>query len=379
MTRLATERGYTLTELIVSMAIMLVVTGSIFQLVNPGQATSQTQPEVQDMQQRVRVGSDTLFKDIVMAGAGPYQGPLTGALTQYFAPILPRKTGYSSPDAYNSAYSDRITITYVPNTYSQTVLSSDMPQPSQELKADFSGTQPGCPTNVATGDCSCGMHEGDDVLIFDTSGNFDTFTITNVQAENCGGNTTGLLQHNGADLSHQYLKDSSVLKVASYSYYLDRTTNQLMRYDGGSGNPTPVIDNVVDLKFDYFGDPNTATLPKPPVGQTSCLYPDGTTLVSGLYSVPSTPGSYDGSLAPFPLTAFTDGPFCGGGSNEFDADLMRVRKIRMSIRVQTPVDALRGQDTTLFKKPGTSRAGQKMVPDLTAAFEIVPRNMNLSR
>jgi hypothetical protein len=367
-----------LTELLVSMAIMLVVTGSIFQLVNPSQATSQTQPEVQDMQQRVRVGSDTLFKDIVMAGAGPYQGPLTGALTQYFAPILPRKTGYTSPDAYNTAFSDRITITYVPNTYSQTILSSDMPQPSQELKVNFGNNQPGCPYNPPS-DCSCGLRDNDDVLIFDRSGHFDTFTITNVQADNCGGNPEGHLQHRGQDLSYAYKEDASVLKVKSYSYYLDTTTNQLMRYDGGTGTPTPVVDNVVDLKFEYFGDPDTSTLPKPPPPETSCLYPDGTTVVSGLYAVSGSPGSRDGSLAPFPLSAFTDGPFCGGGSNAFDADLMRIRKVRMTIRVQTPMDALRGQDTRLFKKPGTSRSGQRMVPDLTAAFEIVPRNMNLSR
>jgi prepilin-type N-terminal cleavage/methylation domain-containing protein len=374
MTRLSAEGGYTLTELLVSMAIMLVVTGSIFQLVNPSQSTSQTQPEVQDMQQRVRVGSDMLFKDLVMAGAGPYQGPLTGALTQYFAPILPRKVGYSSPDAYNTAYPDRITITYVPNTYSQTTIASPMPQPSQEIKVDFANGQAGCPYNPPT-DCSCGMQLNDSVLIFDTSGHFDTFTITNVQAENCGGNTTGLLQHRGQDLSYAYGTDAMIMKVNSYSYYLDHTTNQLMRYDGGTDTPTPVIDNVVDLKFEYYGDPNLADLPKPPVGKTSCLYPDGSNLVSGLYSPPQS----DGSLAPFPLSAFTDGPYCGGGSNEFDADLYRVRKVRMTVRVQTPVNALRGQDTNLFKFPGTGRNGQRLVPDLSASFEITPRNMNLSR
>ncbi len=53
---------------------MVTVTGAIFALMNPSQGTSQTQPEVADMQQRMRVGTDTLFKELVMAGAGPIRG-----------------------------------------------------------------------------------------------------------------------------------------------------------------------------------------------------------------------------------------------------------------------------------------------------------------
>ena len=332
----------------------------------PSQASSQTQPEVQDMQQRVRVGTDTLFKDLVMAGAGPYQGSLTGALNQYFAAILPRKTGYSSPDPSTSAFSDRITTTYVPNTYTQTTISSSMPPQSAELKVNFDATQAGCPNDGA-----CGFVEGDEVLIFDRSGHFDTFTITHVQE------SANHLQHRGQDLSYEYQPGAVILKVKAYSYYLDTTAHQLMRYDGGDDVPTPVVDNVVALQFDYYGDPDTTWLPKPPAGQTSCVYPDGTTLVTGLYSAPSS--TVDGSMAKFPLSAFTDGPWCGSGSNAFDADLLRIRKLKMTIRVQTPLAALRGQDRNLFRIPGTSRSGQQMVPDLTAALEVSPRNMNLSR
>ena len=108
------EKGYSLVEMLVSMAIMTVVTGAVFQLVNPSQSTAQIQPEVQDMQQRMRVGVDALFKSIMMAGAGPYQGATTGSLMGFFAPVIPRKTGYLSPDGSHSAYTDRITMTFVP-------------------------------------------------------------------------------------------------------------------------------------------------------------------------------------------------------------------------------------------------------------------------
>ena len=67
----SSESGYTITELLVSTAIMITVTGSIFGLMNPAQGSGQTQPEVADMQQRMRVGSDVLFKELVISGAGP--------------------------------------------------------------------------------------------------------------------------------------------------------------------------------------------------------------------------------------------------------------------------------------------------------------------
>src|SRR3954463_9107867 len=91
--RRSSQAGYTIIELLVSTAIMVTVTGAIFSLMNPAQGNAQTQPEVADMQQRMRVGNDTLFKELVMSGAGPLQGTVTGSLIKYFAPVLPRRVG----------------------------------------------------------------------------------------------------------------------------------------------------------------------------------------------------------------------------------------------------------------------------------------------
>jgi prepilin-type N-terminal cleavage/methylation domain-containing protein len=356
------ERGYSLVEMLVSMAIMTVVTGAIFQLINPSQSSSQIQPEVQDMQQRMRVGMDSLFKDLVMAGAGPYQGPVTGSLMGFFAPVIPRRTGKISPDLNTSAFDDRVTVTYVPNTYSQTTITSAMPDTSAELKVS---DQPNCPS----GQQLCGFEEGDEVIIFDTSGHFDTFTLTQVQ------DAAGHLQHRGQNFNYPYAIGASVTQVKSHTYYFDATNRQLRDYDGDDGD-FPVVDNVVGLKFEYFGDPNPPTLPKPPSGVANCLYDSlGNYTASGMTTL--TTGG--GSLAPLPISMFSDGPWCGGGSNQFDADLYRVRKVKVTLRVQTPIAALRGQNTTLFVNSGTSKSGQKFIPDLVTAFEVSPRNMNLSR
>jgi hypothetical protein len=355
------EAGYSIIELLVSTAIMITVTGAIFGLMNPAQGNAQTQPEVADMQQRMRVGNETLFKEMVMAGAGPYQGAVTGSLVRYFAPVLPRRIGRVNPDAATVFKDDTITLSYIPNSYSQTTISASMPNVSAELKVT---PQANCP--VDGGDL-CGFKEGMDVIIFDTSGNFDMFTITEVQ------DAAAHLQHRGQDLSKPYNIGASVTQIVSNTYYLNRATNQLMRYNGGT-NDVPLVDNVVDLRFQYFGDINPPLFPKPLFGEANCLYD----AVGNPVNLPTlTPD--DGSLAVLPGAMLTDGPMCGGGSNQYDADLLRIRKVRMTMRVQAANPSLRGADTRLFRNPGTSRGGEKFVPDYTISFEVAPRNLNLTR
>lgn len=360
---LHSQAGYTITELLVSTAIMITVTGAIFGLMHPSQGTAQSQPEVADLQQRMRVGSDTLFKELVMTGAGPYQGATTGSLINFFAPILPRRTGRLTADPTrgpNSFKPDAITLSYIPNSYSQTTISNPMPPQAAELKVF---DQPNCPKGREL----CGFEIGMQVIIFDTAGNFDTFVITNVQ------DSAGHLQHRQQDLNYPYATGAQVTQIVSNTYYLDRTTNQLMRYNGADDD-LPMVDNVVDLRFDYFGDPNPPRAPKPPLGTANCLYD-----AAGNYIGPGTLTASDGSLAPLPAAILTDGPYCGSGVNEFDADLLRVRKVRVSLRMQATLPALRGTDTNLFMKPGSARGGERTVPDYRVSFEVAPRNLNLAR
>ena len=136
------DGGFTLTESLVAMVLMLIVTGTVFGLVNNNSIVAQAQPEAMDMQQRARIAGDMLSRDLFMAGAGVYAGPQTGALTQFFAPIIPRKMGMQNPDQWTVARSDAVTISYIPNTYSQTTIRDAMPLPSSELKVE---QNPNCP------------------------------------------------------------------------------------------------------------------------------------------------------------------------------------------------------------------------------------------
>jgi hypothetical protein len=344
----------------VSSAIMLTVTGAIFSLMNPAQGSAQTQPEVADMQQRMRVGNEALFKELVMAGAGPYQGAITGSLVNFFAPGLPRRIGSLNPDAPTVFKNDTITLSYIPNTYSQTTISQAMPSVSAELKVT---NQSNCPADAGN---LCGFIEGMDVIIFDTSGNFDLFTITQVQ------DAAGHMQHRGQDLSIPYGVGASITQIVSNTYYLDRNAHKLMRYNGYD-QETPLADDVVDLRFDYFGDVNPPKLPKPPAGIANCLYDAAGNYVNLPVLTPD-----EGSLAALPGGMLTDGPMCGGGGNKFDADLLRVRKVRVTMRVQAAKPSLRGTGP-LFLVPGTATGGERYVADYRLSFEVTPRNLNLTR
>jgi hypothetical protein len=277
----------------------------------------------------------------------------------FFAPILPRRTGAINPDLPATFRTDAITLAYIPNSYSQTTISQAMPNVSAELKVT---NQPNCPQ----GQELCGFSQGMGVIIFDTSGSFDTFIITQVQ------DAAAHLQHRGQDLSRAYDVGASVTQVVSNTYYLDHATNQLMRYDGAVSD-LPLVDNVVDLRFDYYGDPNPPAVPKPPSGEANCLYD-----AAGNYVGPGVLTADNGSLAVLSSDMLTDGPWCGGGTNQFDADLLRVRKVRVTMRLQTANPAFRGS-SSLFLQPGTAKGGERFIPDYTVSFEVAPRNLNLTR
>lgn len=363
LSRWRSERGFSLVELLVSTGIMVAVTGAIFTLMHPAQGSATAQPEVADQQQRLRVAQETLFKDIVMAGAGPYQGATTGSLINFFAPILPRRTGRIDPDPTQgtaSYRSDALTLTYIPNSYSQTNISQDMPANSVELKVEV---QDHCPKK----DPLCGFTNGMGVLLFDSSGNFDAFTITQTQSD------AAHLQHRGQEWTHSYETGANIVQILTYTYYLNPTTNQLMRYDGDQTD-VAIADNIVGLTFRYFGDPLPPTKPKPQLGIANCLYDDA----GNLKPLPTLTNG-DGSMAELAPSMLTDGPYCGSGTNSYDADLLRVRKVRVELRVQVASEALRSTDTALFIRPGQASASDRVVPDYRVSFEVSPRNLNLAR
>jgi prepilin-type N-terminal cleavage/methylation domain-containing protein len=391
-------RGFTIIEMMISMAIMVGITGVIFSLVDPAHGTYRTQPEVADMQQRLRVGSIFMSTDLMMAGAGsPAGSKLLGSLMNFFAPVQPNRLGQINSDVEAGVFyrPDTITMMYIPPNAPQTTLDEEMPQTSSELKV---AAQPNCPP----GNDLCGFEDGQRILIFDDTGSYDDMTLTQIQTASLH------LQHNksvpGNDLSKKYGAGAQVAQVMQRTYYHNAATNQLMYYDGDQRDEA-VVDNVVALAFTYFGDPRPPVLlkpvvlgdpppfttygPKPPVlgvpnppwanGENCAFLVDPGT---GLHAsrMPDLAPNAE-RLVPMTEAMLTDGPWCPDNvsQNRFDADLLRLRKIGVVMRVQVSAADLRGPAGVLFRNGGTSTSARSLVPDQEIRFEITPRNFNLGR
>jgi hypothetical protein len=81
-----------LVETLMAAAITITITGAVFSLVAPIEGTFQAQPEVADMEQRLRVAVDSLTRDLLAASA-----------------VLPYRAGPANPDPPESFFTDRIT------------------------------------------------------------------------------------------------------------------------------------------------------------------------------------------------------------------------------------------------------------------------------
>ncbi len=347
------EAGFSLVEMLVALALTLIVTGAAFGLAQATQAIAQALPDAVDMQQRLRAGVDAMAGDLAVAGAGMDRGAAAGALIGFIAPVIPRRLGTSAADASTVVRPDVITILSVPAAAGQGVAGAPLSASSGLVLEPG----PGCPA----GRPLCGIASGSAVLAFDSSGRFDVFTIVGVSG------SVGQLRAHGPGSGYAFPAGTPVTEVEETTYSFDAGAGQL-RKDNGDRTSVPVIDQVAGFDVEYFGDPRPPARPRPAPATENCLYgPDGQLRPLG------TVGS---GLVPLPLSMFGDGPWCGSGGTAFDADLLRVRMVRVTVRVRAVSVSFRASGA-LFERPGTSRASTSYLPDLTARFAVAPPNLGV--
>ena len=388
-------RGSAFVEMVMSVAIMMVVTSAVFTLMNPAQGMFQAQPETADMQQRLRVGVDALYQDLVMAGAGTSSSSAVWTFGHDVPSVLPFRRGAQSPDPPGSFKPDRISLLYLPSASPQLTTSLPMVDIADDIRVD---AVPGCPGT----DPLCGFKTGLTVVIFDDTGAYDTFRVSGLV------NSPPAVQHVGQPFSKAYRAGSHVSEIVAATYWLKTDavgkTFQLMRYDGYQTD-LPIADNVVGLNFEYYGDPQPPALypspsdvgvrrtsygPKPPAigvddptdtwgAGENCLFRVEDTRQAVRPEMAEL-GSATGALVKLDSDRLTDGPWCPDttSARRVDADLLRVRRVRVRLRMQVGLEALRGTGP-LFIHAGTSRGGARYVPDQELAFDVAPRNLNVGR
>jgi hypothetical protein len=222
-----------------------------------------------------------------------------------------------------------------------------------------SATAPGCP---AAG--LCGFSEGTRALVMDTTGvgaGHDFFTVTGI---------AGALAHDAPNpaFHRPYVAGHSiVVPVVQRIYYFDRVNRRLMVYDGHQTD-MPLIDNVLDVRFSYFADASPSSVSRPADGTSNCVYDAGSP------PVPRLEDFGGAGLQQLTSTQMTDGPVCGAGADVFDGDLLRIRLVRVTMRLQAAADEVRGSGA-FFTRPGRSTSGDSYVPDYEVTFDVAPRNM----
>ncbi len=355
------QAGFTLVELIVSIGLTALAVGVMFATIGRGQSGFRTQLAIGDQQQRLRVAVSMLSGDLLMAGAGPERAGIRGAFARLLPPIRPARRGLRAAEGDLAFATDRITIVRGAQSRAQAGLAQDMHSPGDVVRLDARGQ--GCPPVGA-----CGFQAGMRAAIFDprvVGAGYDLFTVDRVSRDALG--------HLPFAFSRPYGRlMTEVMEIEQRVYYHDARGRRLVRYDGNRSEAV-VVDGVVGLAFDYYVDPRPDGVRAPAPGETSCVYGAGDPPRPRLIDLGGT------ALRRLTEAQLTDGPVCGQAPNRFDGDLLRLRKVRVTIRVQVADESLRGSDPRDFTDPGASRQAVHHVPDYTMTFEVAPRNLNVGR
>jgi len=353
---MAGDRGFSLVELLVAAALALLITGALAAALNPSRLLAESQAEAMDMQQGARFAIAALRRDLSLAGAGPERGAGAGPLVNYLPPILPRRIGARDADSAATARSDAFSVLWVPRTSAQATLDATL----DTGRLVVSPSDACFPASMA-----CGFSQGMGVVVFDDTGRFDLFTAIGADATG----VTVLRRAAGAALS--YPIGSAAAEVIARTWYFDPATRQLRQYDTETTD-TPVLDDVVAMRVEYFGRPDAPSQPKPPVGVANCLYDSAGTPLPFPGTIPT-----GGTFVAIPLDRFTDGPWCGAGGIEFDADLLRVRRVKVTLTLQASSRAMRGRGAD-FLSTGTNVSVWNRLADLVVVVDTAPRNLRLS-
>ena len=346
--------GFSLVELLIATAITMGVLAFACALVLAEHAAWRADSARVDLQQRARVVAGVLGRALRDAGAGPHRGTGRGPLLRAMAPVLPRRIGARAPDAADVFRADVVSVLAAREESEYGVLAAPF--------APGSGT-----VDLAPGACirpACGISEGQLVMIHDASGSYDVLAVVAVMGQSLAvrqaGDSSGALHATG----------SPVIPVESATFSFDRSARLLRRYDGDASD-MPLMDDVVGMEVEYYGATVPPGVPRPGEGVANCLY-DST----GVYNAALMPVlAPEVSLVRLPPETLVDGPWCGGGGSRFDADLLRVRRIRVVVRLQAADPAVRGANPTQFSRPGTARREPVMVPDVTVTVDVAPRNL----
>ena len=213
------ERGFTLAELLIAMAITTTTAGALLSLLVAGQSIARLQPEAADLQQRARIATQVIGTELARAGAGLDAGPAAGPLSRRFAPVSLSADG-------------GLTIWYVGEAGAQAALAAS-------LERDAVLALVTLPLACAGSATACGFAAGTTALLFDDAGCHDVARIEAVE--------DSALALRPATRSCVYAAGSAIAQGEVRTYRVDPATRQLLRRDEAMNLSVPVIDSVTAM------------------------------------------------------------------------------------------------------------------------------------
>jgi prepilin-type N-terminal cleavage/methylation domain-containing protein len=292
------ERGFTLLELMVSMAVGLIVMAAMASLFKTGMDSTRLVTQRAETQQNMRAGIDLMVKDISMAGAGLPSGGIqlptgAGATTSLFGcdqggtchvPTSTYPTGnymYGIIPGYKNGVEGNAVIPAAPApVFSDSVTSiyADYNFPLWEYNVAFTAANgtlitltanpiyaPAPPAINASG----GVQVGDLIMLSNSAGNA-VGEVTGITATTISFANLDALNINQSGAAFNNIKaiaggaSTTAYRLFAVTYYLTvpaaGQTPRLMRQVNGL-SPVPVADDIVNLQFAFDTyDSTTAAL-----------------------------------------------------------------------------------------------------------------------
>jgi hypothetical protein len=298
-------------ELLVGIAVTLIVAGITAGLIAAFGYASLAQPQAADEQQRVRAAAEQVAGWLAPAGQGVSgSGPNEGWLS--VPPLYPQRRGVSGADPDTAAFVDRITIVAGVDPPAGGRLGTSMATPASPVALDT--------LSCGAGLTACGVTTGSRALIADARAAGEWFTVTRVDP--------GTMAHDPPTLSSAYAvhRGTMVTSIDVRSLSYDTVRHQLRA--STPGGDFPFLDGVAGFDVRWFADPRPPRGPLPPPGENNCVVEaDGSPRLAALVTA-------GGPWVELSTAAMSDGPWCGAPPWRFDADLFRIRLVRITLALQ---------------------------------------------
>lgn len=349
----ARRAGFTLVEVLLAALLGLGALVVLAPLMRHAGDRARTLPSSVDIDQRARAAAALIERALVRAGEGFATGPYAGPLPAIVPAVFPHRRRVTSTDAPLAAFADRFTVWRADGSLARVELAADMATSLDPLALWW--TAPCEATNAA-----CRFADDDLALVHDRLGRFAAFRVVAPAA--------GTIGHVPADIGTAFRPADAAhvarMRVVTVTY---DAAARIVRVGDGAAE-SPLIDHVAAFDVQYFGDPRAPRRPAPPLGEVNCLFDAaGNLLLPDL--VPDA-----GPWVALTSAMLSDGPTCGTGASSYDADLLRVRRVIVRLRLEAADDHLRGVDATRFANPGLART-TAVSPDREVLIDVTPRNL----